>query len=180
MPDNKQIKARFKNISEVIQYLQADGWRISRTTAYEHWKTQGKLKANADGTFSLQTVINYAKNHLQKKDGTPGKGDSLAERKADAEVRKLIGAAKITELKYRKLAGELIEVSQLEIELAQRANDLINYLNAVARSAAGRMIKIVDGNMKKEGELRSWLLGMIAKAMDNYARPIDGLEKEED
>ena len=179
MADLKAVKARFKNINEVVQYLQADGFRISRTTAYHHWKKVGKLKANSDGSFSLSTVLKYAQAHLQKLDGTPGEGDTLAKRKAEAELRKIISAAKTNELKYEQLSGKLIEVSQVEIELAKRARDLMNYLDAIARSAAGRVIKLVNGDMKKESELRTWWLGMNKKAFDNYSRPIEGLDEEE-
>ncbi len=112
-------------------------------------------------------------------DGTPGEGDTLAKRKAEAELRKIISAAKTNELKYEQLSGKLIEVSQVEIELAKRARDLMNYLDAIARSAAGRVIKLVNGDMKKESELRTWWLGMNKKAFDNYSRPIEGLDEEE-
>ena len=68
----------------------------------------------------------------------------------------------------------------MEIELAERVTDLGSYFDAVFRKGAGRMIKIVGGDPQKAAELIEWLLAMRRKAFDNYARPIKGLEVDEE
>lgn len=166
-------------IGAVIEYLDGEGWKISRSTAYDHWKKEGKLRARSDGRFDLAAVLAYARDHLQRKDGSPASAN-LAEDKQRAEIARIQADAATRELKYRQLTGELMPRSQVEIELSERASSLRGYLDAVARSASGRVIKLVGGDPQKSAELIAWWLAMNRKAMDNYARPIKGLEEEED
>ncbi len=170
----------YTGIDEVLTWLQGDGWKISRSTLYEH-RDQGKLRANQDGMYPVSRVQEYAHRHLRKLDGTSGSEvEDLQQRKTEAEVRRILSDAELRELKLRTALGELIPRSQVEIELAERAGNLKNYLNAVARSSAGRVIKLVGGDPQKAPELISWWLAMNKKAMDNYSRPILGLEDEEE
>lgn len=166
-------------LQEVVDYLDAEGWKVGRSTAYEHWKRDGKLRARPDGRFDLAAVLSYARDHLQRKDGTPVAGN-LAEDKQRAEIARIQADAATRELKLRQLTGELMPRSQVEVELAERATSLRAYLDAVARSSSGRVIKLVGGDPQKAAELIAWWLGMNRKAMDNYARPIRGLEDEEE
>lgn len=167
-------------IDEVLALLQASCWKVSRSTLYEH-RDQGKLRANKDGMYPASRVQEYAHRHLRKLDGTPGSEvENLQQRKTEAEVRRILSDAELRELKLRTALGELMPRSQVEIELAERAGNLKNYLNAVARSSAGRVIKLVGGDPQKAPELISWWLAMNKKAMDNYSRPILGLEDEEE
>lgn len=166
-------------IGAVVEYLDGEGWKISRSSAYGHWKKEGKLRARSDGRFDLAAVLAYARDHLQRKDGAPV-GANLAEDKQRAEIARIRADSATRELKLRQLTGELMPRSQVEIELSERASSLRGYLDAVARSAAGRAIKLVGGDPQKAPELIAWWLGLNRKAMDNYARPIQGIEEEED
>lgn len=172
----------FDTIMDVVEFLDGKGWKISKTSAYDHWKKEGKIKARSAGGFSLTSVMDYARDHLQKKDGSSGDEDSsdLGRRKQTAEIRRISSDADLRELKLRRELGELIPKSQVEIELADRASSLKTYLDAVARSSAGRIIKLVQGDPQKAAELINFLLGVNRKAMDNYSRPIEGLEEEEE
>lgn len=163
----------FKNIMEVVDYLDAQGFKVSKSTAYDHWRKESKISARPDGTFALSAVLDYAHAHLSRKDGRPAGSVNLAEEKQKAEVRRILSDAEMRELKLRERIGELIPRSQVEVELSERATNLKNYFDAVARSAAGRIIKIVGGDPQKSQELISYLLGINRKAFDNYAREID-------
>src|SRR6266498_3723308 len=70
--DPGETEQTFASVLEVVDYLDSAGWKISKSTVYDHWKKDGKLKARADGSFVLSTVQEYARHHLQYKDGTPG------------------------------------------------------------------------------------------------------------
>lgn len=171
----------YRNIPEMVAALDADGWKLSDSTAYEH-REQGKLKPQADGTIPQTLALEYARLHLKKKDGTPGAvaGAGLQEQKLLEEVGRIRADRLQRELKYKEAAGALIPRAAVEVELASRATDLCGYIDAVARSSAGRIIKLVGGDPQKAPALISFMLGMNRKAMDNYARPIQGLEAEED
>lgn len=171
----------FASILDVVHHLDQQGWKISKSTAYHHWKREGKIKARPQGGFTLSSVQEYARLHLQRKDGTSGSNDDdLQQQKVAAEVRRILSDAEMRELKLRTALGELMPKSQVEIELAERAANLKTYFAAVFRSSAGRIIKIVKGDPQTAAELISFLLGLNTKAFDNYGRPIEGIEEEED
>lgn len=174
------LEPSYRNIPEMVAALDADGWKLSESTAYEH-RDQGKFRLAADGTVSQSVALDYARLHLKKKDGTPGSvaGQSLQEQKVQEEIQRIRADRMQRELKYKEASGELIPRSRVEVELAARATDLKSYFDAVARSSAGRIIKLVGGDPQKSPELIAFLLGANRKAFDNYARPIQGIEAEE-
>lgn len=172
------IDETFAALPDVITYLDAEGWKISTSSAYEH-KSLGKIRPNADGKYSLSAVMEYATSHLQRKDGSSGSGN-LQERKIYEEIRRISSDAEMRELKLRERIGELISREQVEVELAARAGDLKTHLDASARSSATRIIKLVGGDQQKAPELISFMLGINRKVLDNYSRPINGLDEEDD
>ena len=169
----------FASVEEFVLYLNNQGYKIGKSAAYDHWKKEGKIKARPDGSFSRAEVESYAVTYLQRKDGAPPT-ESTAQAKARAEIRRIASDADMRELKYRAASGELIPRSQVEVELADRASHLKGYLDAVARSAAGHIVKLVKGDPQLAPDLIAFLLGTNRKAFDNYSRPIIGLEEEED
>jgi len=171
----------FLSLPEVLAFLQGEQWKISQSTLYEH-RDAGKIRPGSDGSFSLAAAHEYARIHLRKLDGTPGAvaGENLGEQKLKAEISRIENDAALRELKLRQERGELISKSTVEAELAERANNLKSYFNAVARSSAGRIIKIVGGDPQKSADLITWLLAMNAKAFDSYARPIQVSDETED
>lgn len=173
----------FASIIDVVNHLDQQGWKISKSTAYGHWKKESKIKARTKGGFTLSAVLEYARLHLQRKDGSTGEkesDDSLQQQKITAEVRRILSDAELREHKLREALGEVMPKSQVEIELSERASNLKTYFNSVARSSAGRIIKLVKGDPQKAQELITFLLGLNKKAFDNYSRPIQGIEDEED
>lgn len=173
------IEKTFAKLPDVIAYLEAEGWKISTSTAYEH-KQDGKIKTNQDGKYTLNAVLDYARQHLQRKDGTePDDKTNLQEQKITAEIRRIEADAETRELKLKERRGELIPRDHVEVELSSRARDLDAHLDAFFRSAAGRIIKIVGGDMQKAPDLITFMRGAKKQAMDNYARPIHGPNEEE-
>lgn len=166
----------FDSIPAVVSYLDAEGWKISTSTCYEH-KDQAKIRPGSDGKYTLSAVMEYASAHLQRKDGS-GKAGNLQEDKLREEIRRISSDAAMRETRLQELRGALISREQVEVELASRASDLKTHLDASARSAAGRIIKLVGGDLQKAPELISFMLGLNRKMMDNYSRPIQGPDEE--
>lgn len=170
----------FDSLMDVIVFLDADGWKISKSSAYEH-KDDGKIRPGSDGKYTLSTVQEYARQHLQRKDGSASDEKSnLQEQKLLEEIRRISSDAAMRELKLRERQGELIPREHVEIELAARAGDLKTHLDASARSSSGRIIKLVAGDPQKAPELISFMLGINRKILDNYSRPIAGPDEEEE
>jgi len=170
----------FVGLPEVLEFLQGENWKISQSTIYEH-RDAGKIHVETNGSFTLSSVTDYARVHLRKMDGTPGAAiaEDLGAQKMRAEIARITHDGKLRELKLRQELGELMPKSVVEVELAERAGNLKSYFDSVARSSAGRIIKIVGGDPQKATDLIAWMLGMNAKAFDNYARPIHGTEEDE-
>lgn len=173
-------EAVYRNIPEMVAALDADGWKVSDSTAYEH-REQGKLRMNEGGAITESQALDYARLHLRRKDGTPGhQTRNLQEEKASEEILRIREDRLMRELKRKEATGAVIPRNQVEIELSERAINLRTYQDAIARSSSGRIIKIVDGDPQKAPELIAFMLGMFRKAMDNYSRPIAGFEEEEE
>lgn len=168
----------FDSLMDVIAFLDAAGWKIGKSTAYEH-KDEGKIRPGADGKYTLSVIQKYAQDHLQRKDGGSVTATNLQEEKLRGEIRRISSDAAMRELKYLEQKGILISKEDVEIELAARAGDLKTHLDASARSASTRIIKLVGGDVQKAPELISFMLGINRKVLDNYSRPIQGPDEEE-
>jgi hypothetical protein len=168
----------FDNLMDVVTFLESDGWKISKTTLYEH-KEAGKIRKGINGKYSLTDVQEYARQYLQRKDGSQvDDKTNFQEQKLREEIRRISSDAAMRELKLQERRGELIPLEEVEVELAARVGDLKTHLDASARSSAGRIIKLVCGDPQKSAELISFMLGINRKMMDNYSRPIAGPEEE--
>lgn len=174
-----EAERSFSKFADVVTHLDAEGWKISTSTAYEH-KQDGKIRPGANGKYSLAVVLEYARQHLQRKDGSGTDNVSnLQEQRLSAEIRRIEADADHREMKLKERRGELIPLDHVEVELSSRARDLDAHLDAFFRSAAGRMIKIVGGDMQKAPDLITYMRAAKKQMMDNYARPIHGPEEEE-
>jgi hypothetical protein len=170
----------FDSLMDVVAYLDAEGWKISRSSAYEH-RDDGKIRPGPDGKYTLSAAQDYARQHLQRKDGSATDDMiNLQEQKLKEEIRRISSDAGLRELKYKERQGELIPREHVEIELAARASDLKTHLDASARSSAGRIIKMVGGDPQKAPDLISFMLGINRKVLDNYSRPIQGPEEDDE
>jgi hypothetical protein len=169
----------FSNVLKVVEYLDGEGWKVKKSSAYEH-VDDGKLAPQKNGTFALSAVLEYAGLHLQKKDGSTVDGEDLQRQKVVAEIRRIGSDADMRDLKLRQLMGELVPKADVERQLAERAADLKSYLDNVARTASTRIIKLVGGDPQKAPELIAFQLGVNRKAMDNYSRPLQDSDVDED
>lgn len=168
----------FKNIPELIEFLESENWRIGQSTAYEH-RDQGKLKLRKNGSISQTEALTYARQHLKMQDGSdPDHDDNLQQEKLRKDITRLDYDGKMRELKYRQQLGELIERSQVEIELSGRTTNLKNYLDTFARREVGKICKILGGDPQKIPEAKTFMLEANRRAFDNYSRPIVGVEDD--
>jgi len=169
----------FATLMDVVNHLDADGWKISKSSAYEH-KDEGKIRPGQDGKYTLAAIEEYARQYLQRKDGSSPAAANLQEEKLRGEIRRISSDAEMRELKLKERQGELIPREHVEVELASRAGDLKTHLDASARSSATRIIKLVKGDIQLAPELISFMLGINRKVLDNYSRPIQGPDEEEE
>ena len=163
---NQQI---FKNIRDVVKSLQTEGWKVSQSTVYKH-RGEGKIKAEADGSFTLRNVTTYARNFLMLKDSKQKVADEeLNRQKIKAEILRLEEQAKLAQVKRAIEEGKYIERSSFELELAARAGVLDNMRKANIQARASERVALVGGDTDKVRDLITFDLELHDEEMNAFA-----------
>lgn len=180
LQETESAGLEFDSVQGVLGYLESENWKVGKSKLYEDYGS-GKLKAQPSGSFLLSDVLEYARVHLKKADGTPGAalgGPSLQEQKILEEVGRIKADRQHRELKYKEAVGELIKKSDVEIELAKRAAYLRSDLKNVFRAGAVEIIKTVGGDPQKASALISFGVRFVDEILDRYARAVKGFDEE--
>lgn len=162
---------KFKNLLEVVQYLQASGWKVTKSTVYRH-RDQGKLGPLADGFFERSDIDRYARDWLKRLDGSgsdPGKSHQEQNAKSEAETRKVSAQAEHWEIKTKILRGEYVERSAFERALARRAAVFKSDIENFIRNNSGEMIALVAGDATRSPDLIDYWLEHAEQWIDRYA-----------
>jgi hypothetical protein len=163
------------NVAEVLDYLAAAGWKVTKTSLYRHQK-EGKLLPRPDGAYSLRDVERYARTWLKQLSTGKRKTekmDELQRRKLESELENLELARKRNELAYGKELDRYIHREQMEIELATRAGILDAGLKHWVQSRAAEWIRTAGGDTKKVGELINLMTRDLDEHINSYAAAIE-------
>ena len=160
----------FPNLLTVARHLKAQGWRISKSSVYEHAKS-GKLSPDEAGNYTLEEIEAYARRWLKRAD-QPSDHDAedLQQKKLRAEAKRIRAQAEREELKLQHERGSYIRRAEYEQALAVRAQLFKTDLENFARSSVGEIINLVDGDAGKGPDLQAWLLGEIEEFLGRYSR----------
>lgn len=173
-----ETESTYKGLPEVLAFLEGEGWKIGKTKIYDDFN-EGRIKAEKDGSFRLSSLLDYARVNLQKKDGTKGADAvSLQEQKQQEEMLRIRIDRQQRELKYKQTKGELIPISEVEIELSKRAVFLVTDRKNVWRSNAVEIIRLVSGDPQKAPELIAFGLRLEDEIIGRYSRPMNFNEEE--
>jgi hypothetical protein len=146
-------KETFKNVREVVAYLKGQDWKVSQATIYKH-QNEGKIKAEADGTYLLKSVLRYARGFLMLRQAKQKVDDEeLQRKKTKAEIWRTEEQAKLGRIKRMVEEGRYILRDQFELELAARAAALEAALMFMVQAKAGDWIRMVAGNHQKTQDL---------------------------
>jgi hypothetical protein len=159
----------FSNLLEIIEYLDAEGWKISKSSVYNHAK-EGKIRPDIGKNYSMKAVINYAKTHLTTKSTRQKtRSEELQRDKTLAEIERIKEATLVDKIKRLRSEGELIEKNQVYLELAGRAAVLETDLKGMIQMRAGEFVDIVDGDEKKTGNLVRELTAEVDRVLNDFA-----------
>lgn len=160
----------FSSIVAVVDYLHANGWKISTRTGYNHFHKKLLLPRN-DGKYYQSDVEKYASSGiLPRLDGNqPDAPNKDLERKSKADADAAEYDARIKRIKAEAAEGRYIEKSVFERDLASRAAIFRNDLENFFRSHAGDIIHLVDGDEARTPELIEYLLAQGELWMNRYA-----------
>lgn len=175
------------SVADVLGYLTANGWRVTKTSLYRHQK-EGKILPRSDGAYELRAVDKYARawlKQLSTGQRINERMDELQRRKIEMELQNLSLEVKRKEFGMAREMGRYIPREDMEMELAGRAGIINAGLKHWVQSRAAEWIRAVDGNHKKVGELINLMNRDLDDHINAYAAPIeyqivfDAEEKEE-
>ncbi len=159
----------FRNLQAVAVYLRGQGWKVSKSTVYDHHRAK-KIKAREDGLFYLVDVETYARDYLKQKNAPQTKtSDAIQRRRNEAEARKMEAQAKHWEIKTQVAAGAFVERDAFERALGERALIFKNDLIAFAYTRAPEICRLVHGDSNLIPELTEYLLEQFAIFLNRYA-----------
>jgi hypothetical protein len=169
--DKETSEKTFATVADVLDYLEGDGWKVTKTSLYRH-REEGKLLPQRDGSYARKDVDKYARTWLRQQSTgkrISQKTDELQRRRLDLELDVLEIQKKRNQLAYEKDLGLLVRKEEMEIELAMWVGILdVGFTNWI-KSHAAEWIRMVDGNMRKVGEFTSQMLHEKDKLMNSYA-----------
>lgn len=159
----------FKNLLIVRSHLNKIGYKVSKSTLYEHTRKR-KIKPRQDGLFYIGDVEQYAHDYLKQKNEPVKESSDIAQRrKNEAEARKLEAQADHWEMKSKIESGAYVERAAFELELTKRAMVFKNDLESFARSKAPEICNMVKGNDALIPALVEYLLDEFATFLDRYS-----------
>jgi hypothetical protein len=162
----------FENLLAVKEYLGKEGWQVSQSGIYKH-KKEGKLLPASDGTYRQKDVDKYARTWLKLKSTGKKKQDKLDElqrMKLEKELEKLETENARSKLKFEVEQGKYIEKDRMFLEMAARAGVLDAGLNHWIQTGAADWIRLVDGDLKKIGELINDMNAGKDELLNHYAQ----------
>jgi len=168
--DNANEPEAFKNLHAVVQYLEKQGYKIKKSSVYNH-QAAGKIKPTKDGHYLLADVERYAQTHLKLADGRPsGKQvfDAHQKEEAAAALRERNARARHWELKAGAMEGKLVPRDMLESELAARAAIFRADGENFFRGQAAAITNIVSGDETKIPDLVAYCLDALEEWLARY------------
>jgi|GEM_PF-1888524 len=177
------------NVLAVVEYLTAKGFRIKKSSAYQHVREK-TLQRQADGTFSVADVEKYAYRCLKRLDGasTRKSYENMQERKCRADVEAAEYEARIKKKKAEAIEGKFILRDVFEDELSTQALAFRNALHTFVHTNAEEIVHFVSGDTSRVPDLISFVIErfdahILKTAEDLEARGpmtradlVDGLE----
>jgi hypothetical protein len=173
--DINQIES-LSNVLEVVEYLTARGWKIKKSSAYQHVKEK-KLQHKADGTFSIADVEMYARKYLKRLDGTSVKKsiDNMMERKYNAETESAEFDARIKRIKAEAIEGKYVLREIFEDEIAAQALAFRNSIQTYIHAQAEEIVSFVGGDVSRIPDL---LERMMDSADNHFLKCAEALEAQ--
>lgn len=159
--------APLKNILEVLDYLQQQGWKVSKSKLYDD---QGKIDKQKDGSIIKKDADRYAKLCLSKLDGSDYEIDPTQKNKEETRLTKE-RADKIA-FENEIMRGSYVLCEEAEQQMAARAAYLKNSIEGFFHSLSPRIAEIINGDTTKIPELTEFCLREVEDFFNHYSKPL--------
>ena len=171
--NNNEAPELFKNVGEVLAYLQESGRQIEKSKLYADIRS-GKIK-KIDKKFKKRDVDRYAAGLplSTTPDGRVKDAEDRQRRKDEAEIRIKEATARREEIKTSAMEGQYVLREQVDQELAARAMALHSGLKSQFEAAALDLVNKVGGAPKKSRALISAFAEVLDSACTAYSRSLE-------
>lgn len=162
--------ADYKNKLAVLNALQEDGWKISKTQFYEHCKI-GLLRPGKDGGYSKAAVEKYAKANLPRLDTgekVADRADRLREEKQELAVQRERIKLEHEQLDLDERHGQLMPTEDHERAVIARGVALYEHLNHHLQVEVSALIETVNGDQKQAPALIDFFSSILDSAFADY------------
>ena len=156
----------------VLAYLQPK-WTVSKSTLYRH-RAAGRLRPEADGTFSRGEVDRFAKRYLVERGKTGGKAatapSGIAE-ELQSERAELVREQRLLIRRKREVEeGKYVLKADVSKDLTARAVALKVSLKQPAASMVSEWIFLVGGDPLRAPELLRKVQDAFEGVLADYAQ----------
>ena len=155
------------NAKESIKLLQAEGFKVSKSTFYEDRKRSGLIKSDG-GKFSKENLLKYAKKKpLPYTDQRPPKS---ATEHIELKNRLLRARAEEAELRNQITAGKYVEREEVALEQAIKAAAFKSGLVNLARIVMPELVRIVGGRHSKVQDAALYWADRIEDLLHEFSK----------
>jgi hypothetical protein len=167
---------RFKKLSEVVKWLNSEGYKIKKSKVYMDAKA-GYLAASDDGGFSQESVLAYVHTQSLEKiaDNKAGKLDALSEQRLKKEVEKLTVQVEKLTWDMERDQGKYLAKEDVRTELALKISAFEAGFKHIAVTRASDWIAAVAGRQEKQQVLVDMVNNAIDTLLDEFSR-VDELD----
>lgn len=159
----------FKNLLEVSEWLDLQGWKLSRSTLYKHAK-DGRLRPDQRGLYPQKAIEKYAIQWLKKKtDVEHVKLEKLAEEERKERIGYQSALRKKMEMQLAVLDGKFIPREQMDFELVARAGVLDAGIKALVQLRAEEWIRAAGGSHQKIAEFTRLVLADFDDLVNGFS-----------
>lgn len=160
-------EAPLKNILEVLDYLQQQGWKVSKSKLYDD---QGKIDKQKDGSILKKDADKYARLCLNKLDGSDYEIDPTNKNKEETRLTKE-RADKIS-FENEIMRGSYVLREEAEQQMAARAAYLKNSIEGFFHSLSPRIAELINGDAAKIPDLTEFCLREVEDFFHHYSKPL--------
>jgi hypothetical protein len=164
----------FKNVGEVLRYLQEEkGRQIQKTKLYDDIRS-GLLRRDAK-KYRRIDVDRYAASLPQgtTPDGRNAEAEDRLRRSEEADIRIKEAKARSAERKDAIMAGQYVPREAVDQELAAKAATLNQGLKSRMEAVALDLVNVVGGKPKRARNMVQELEKIIDAACADYAQPME-------
>jgi len=157
----------FDNIYQVVEHLDAAGFRISKSKLYRD-KDKNKIRINPDGTVPETEVRAYAST-LERKEGDIGDMSDIHAQKTKKEVEKLEEQISKARFERELQEGKYIPKKDFEAELSARAMVLETGIKHMFNMRVREWIAMAGGKAEKSADLLQQMNEALDAQLTEYA-----------